>query len=105
MLPSDMDLHTGTLNGCNNLIQIATDDMELGYNAEVNDKPSHPLTTTTTENDFDFPQIDFEDSTSNFLSHDETELMQTTELSHDEKKLSIILGAAVIGSAIAFFRI
>ena len=94
MLPTNMDRHIGTFNGYNNLIQIATDDMELGYNAGVNDEPCHLLTTTSTENDFDFPQIDFEDSTSNFLSHDETELTlyeteltQTIELSHDEKKL------------------
>ena len=64
VVPSNMDLHVGTLNGYNNLIQIATDDMELGNNAKV--KPSHPSTTTSTENDFDFLQIDFEDSTSNF---------------------------------------
>ena len=83
MLPSDMDLHVGTLNGYNNLIQIATDDMELGYNAKVNDEPSansHPLnmSTTTTEND-----LDFEDSTSNFLPYDET------ELTHDETELTL----------------
>ena len=53
-----MDLHVGTLNGYNNLIQIATDDMEFGYNAKVNmvnNEPSansHPLNMST-ENDFD----------------------------------------------------
>ena len=52
MLPSDMDLHVGTLNGYNNLIQIATDDMDLGYNAEVNEETSG---IKSLENgDFDF---------------------------------------------------
>ena len=30
MMPSDMDLYIGTINGYNNLITIATGDLQLG---------------------------------------------------------------------------
>ena len=37
MLPSNMEIEVGVVNGYNNLIQIATDDMQLGFNASVNE--------------------------------------------------------------------
>ena len=137
MLPSNMDLHIGTVNGYNNLIQIATDDMEFGYNPRVNDEPVAPiLSTTQIEDDFpqpeenDFSQIP--DSTKyETPENDKVDLSEPSEakpaseaiavekkeqqeiaveidglvpLTHDEKKLSIILAAAAIGCAIVFFK-
>ena len=40
MLPSNMEIEVGVVNGYNNLIQIATDDMQLGFNASVNESGS-----------------------------------------------------------------
>ena len=40
MLPSNMEIEVGVVNGYNNLIQIATDDMQLGFNASVNELES-----------------------------------------------------------------
>ena len=37
MLPSNMEIEVGVVNGYNNLIQIATEDMQLGFNASVNE--------------------------------------------------------------------
>ena len=37
MLPSNMEIEVGVINGYNNLIQIATEDMQLGFNASVNE--------------------------------------------------------------------
>jgi hypothetical protein len=41
MIPSDMNLYIGTINGYNNLIVIASlDEIEgLGQNEDVNDEP------------------------------------------------------------------
>ena len=49
MLPSDMEIEVGVVNGYNNLIQIATDDMQLGFNASVNELDS------ITSEDFETP--------------------------------------------------
>ena len=37
-MPSDMDLYIGTINGYNNLITIATDDLQLGHNETINEE-------------------------------------------------------------------
>ena len=37
MLPSNMEIEVGVVNEYNNLIQIATDDMQLVFNASVNE--------------------------------------------------------------------
>ena len=59
MLPSNMDLHIGTVNGYNNLIQIVTDDMKVGYNPRVNDEPVPPiLSSTQIKDDFLLPEED-----------------------------------------------
>ena len=55
MLPSNMEVQIGTLNGYNNLIQIATDDMPLGYNSEVNvESPSEILTNDNSSFEISF---------------------------------------------------
>ena len=42
MIPSDMDLRIGTIDGYNNEIMVATDDMSLGTNDRINDSKSPP---------------------------------------------------------------
>ena len=37
-----MEIEVGVVNGYNNLIQIATDDMQLGFNASVNESGGLP---------------------------------------------------------------
>ena len=49
MLASNMEIEVGVVNGYNNLIQIATDDMKLGFNASVNEIGS------ITSEDFETP--------------------------------------------------
>ncbi len=96
-------MHIGTVNSYNNFIQIASDDMSLGYNAEVNEEAA-PQNKELPQND------DFSGSTTENLQPEPTapEVKpqgggDDTPLSHDEKKLSMILGAAVIGLAISYF--
>ena len=54
MMPSDMDLYIGTINGYNNLITIATDDLQLGFNVTINEEQQ------IQQYQFDSPQDDFE---------------------------------------------
>ena len=53
MMPSDMDLYMGTINGYNNLITIATDDLQLGHNDTINEEQQ------IQQNQFDSPPDDF----------------------------------------------
>ena len=54
MIPSDMDLYIGTINGYNNLITIASDDLQLGHNDTINEEQQ------IQQNQFDSPPDDFE---------------------------------------------
>ena len=54
MIPSDMDLYIGTINGYNNLITIASDDLQLGHNDTINKEQQ------IQQNQFDSPPDDFE---------------------------------------------
>ena len=54
MIPSDMDLYIGTINGYNNLITIASDDLQLGHNDTINEEQH------IQQNQFDSPPDDFE---------------------------------------------
>ena len=54
MIPSDMDLYIGTINGYNNLITIATDDLQLGHNDTINEEQQ------IQQYQFDSPPDDFE---------------------------------------------
>ena len=49
-----MDLYIGTINGYNNLITIATDDLQLGHNDTINEEQQ------IQQNQFDSPPDDFE---------------------------------------------
>jgi hypothetical protein len=96
MLPSDMNLHVGTINGYNNLIQIATNDMQLGYNAEVNEESNAPIPEPT-------PVIDDPPPSSTStppLTPPSPISLAEEPLAHDEKKLSLILLATAIGLSV-----
>ena len=54
MMPSDMDLYIGTINSYNNLITIATDDLQLGHNDTINEEQQ------IQQYQFDSPPDDFE---------------------------------------------
>ena len=54
MIPSDIDLYIGTIYGYNNLITIATDDLQLGHNDTINEEQQ------IQQNQFDSPPDDFE---------------------------------------------
>ena len=49
-----MDLYIGTINGYNNLITIASDDLQLGHNDTINEEQQ------IQQNQFDSPPDDFE---------------------------------------------
>ena len=54
MIPSDMDLYIGTINGYNNLITIASDDLQLGHNDSINEEQQ------IQQYQFESPKDDFE---------------------------------------------
>jgi hypothetical protein len=112
MLPSDMNLHIGKHNGYNNLIQIATDNMQLGYNVEVNEESNIPTPEPTPITD-DFnspppspstptppsPPTPTPPSLSTPPSPPPSSVTPLVEeqLTHDEKKLSLILATTAVG--------
>ncbi len=102
MLPSNMEIEVGVVNGYNNLIQIASDDMLVGYNPEVNEGTIHRRNEELPQNN------NFDVSTTVEPTTPKTQpIVQNVgddPLSHDEKKLSLILGASVLGLFIAYFR-
>ena len=134
MLPSNMEIEVGVVNGYNNLIQIATDDMQLGFNASVNELDS------ITSEDFETPskpadqqsdpankqtstpakQLNLADQQSDLtqqpseatepdqmlLNLETTGELATNEttLNQDERKLSLILGVAAVVFLASFFR-
>jgi hypothetical protein len=106
MIPSNMDLHIGTLNGYNNLIMIAPEDLKLGQNDEVNDQPS-ALTRRVLDaiplQGQDYPaDTPFDDDTSFDLPPDEPSTIEPSPvepITHDEQKLLLILGGTILGSA------
>ena len=58
MLPSNMEIEVGVVNGYNNLIQIATEDMQLGFNASVNESGGLPREITReVSEDFETPSV------------------------------------------------
>ena len=131
MLPSNMEIEVGVVNGYNNLIQIATDDMQLGFNASVNELDS--ITSEVSE-DFETPskpadqqsdpvnqptpskpvnQLNLAEQQSEATEPDQLLLnLETTSelatnettLNQDERKLSLFLGVAVVVFLASFFR-
>ena len=129
MLPSNMEIEVGVVNGYNNLIQIATDDMQLGFNASVNELESN------TSEDFETPskpadlmrpdpvnqpileaiklnQVNTQQTSEAtepdqmLLNLETTGELATNEttLNQDERKLSLILGVAAVAFLASFFR-
>jgi hypothetical protein len=122
-----MSLYIGKINGYNNLIVIASDDLQLGHNDEVNDEL--PIVNDAL---FDSPQDDFvEPTTVEPTTVESTTVEPTTvesidefatpqskqidtpdeqipqpkiqkqnELTHDERKLGLILGGTILGSVV-----
>ena len=104
MMPSDMDLYVGTINGYNNLIVIASlDNMQLGQN-DVNDEPAISQET------FETPPDDF-DPVFSRPPVDEIPLPQVQpikeelkeELTHDETKLLLTLSGIISASLLIWF--
>ncbi len=104
LLPSDMNLLVGTVYAYNNLIQIASDDMSLGYNAEVNEGVELRQNEELAQTDDSSPQP--EPQNVELVEDDKlsSQSVRDIPLSHDEKKLSLILSAAVIGLVVTYFR-
>ena len=125
MLPCNMEIEVGVVNSYNNLIQITTDDMQLGFNASVNEfesitsevSPSKPadqqsdpvnqpnpeanklnqLNTQQTSEATEPDQMLLNLETTSELATNETTLNQ------DERKLSLILGVAGVAFLASFF--
>ena len=132
MLPSDMEIEVGVVNGYNNLIQIATDDMQLGFNASVNEldssedfetprKPADQRSDRTQQSDpanqptpsKPAKQLNLTQQISEATEPDQMLLnLETTRelatnettLNQDERKLSLILGVAAVAFLASFFR-
>ena len=132
MLPSNMEIEVGVVNGYNNLIQIATDDMQLGFNASVNEigsitrEVSEDFETSSKPADQMRPdpvnqptpskpvkQLNLADLQSEATEPDQMQLnLETTgelatnetTLNQDERKLSLILGVAAVAFLASFFR-
>ena len=99
MMPSDMDLYIGKINGYNNLLLDASESdtpLVLGYNDEVNDSP--PIQTTEASDlpgrVKEEPQLDIEEN---------VELHSQDPLTHDERKLLLILGGGAVVSSLIWF--
>lgn len=118
MMPSDMNLFIGKINGYNNLLLNASESdttLVLGYNGEVNDLP--PIKQDVLEEDagipkkaqgsvppkkapltpIDQPSTDVIDQPS--ALPDAIELQGQEDLTHEERKWLLILGG---GAAISF---
>ena len=103
MMPSDMDLYIGTINGYNNKIVIASDNLKMGQNNDINDDIPVPQLESAPVQQDDF------DDTQDVLppqqddSQDKMEPPQDSpkklDLTNDERKLGIILALALLGPA------
>ena len=111
MLPSDLDLCIGTINGFNNLIVVALPDeigeVKLGQNTKVNDITPLPQETfETPPEDFDTDLLDKPPEPTKL--DDQIEDLPDTEtppkLSHDEKKLLLTLSGITVGSFLIWYN-
>ena len=112
MIPNNIDLCVGRINGYNNLIIIASPDeiseMQLGHNNKVNDEQIVPQETFTTPPDnFDAPALSIDETALDApaLSIDETALdaPENQKVSHDEKKILLTLAGITVGSFLIWF--
>ena len=133
MLPSNMEIEVGVVNGYNNLIQITTDDMQLGFNASVNefetitsedfetpskpaDQQSDPVNQSNPEA-IKLNQVNTQRTSEATKPSEATEPDQIllnlettselatneTTLNQDERKLSLIIGVAAVAFLASFF--
>ena len=107
MMPSDMDLYIGKINGYNNLLLDASESdtpLVLGYNDEVNDSP--PIQTTEAS---DLPGRVKEEPQQDVDIEENVELqaqvlaVSQDPLTHDERKLLLILGGGAVVSSLIWF--
>ena len=93
LLPSNMEILVGSVNGYNNFIQIATDDMQIGLNSDVNtDSRPNVGDSAPEESPLFLEEVESPPLTERVESPPLTE----EPLMHDEKKLSLFLAAAAI---------
>ena len=121
MLPINMEIEVGVVNGYNNLIQIATEDMQLGFDASVNESERAIFSEITREvsepdaKDFETPSVTPSKpvkqpnpvvTPSRLAERPNPETTETSKvpLTHDERKLSLILGVAAVVFLASFFR-
>ena len=122
MIPENLDLYIGTINGYNNLIVIASPDkmesIQLGHN-NVNNKPAISQETfESPPDDFDFEHVDDQpespfplDEQSETLTSAETpsesvfgdDTQKNTQLTHDETKLLITTSGIIGGSFLLWY--
>jgi hypothetical protein len=114
IIPSNMDLFIGTINGYNNLIVIAGNDLKLGQNVEVNEDvieqfiPPDDVVNKNMDDEFsDPPDVvvnkNMNDEFSDVIDPPDNEPVKlnskvTEGLTHDENKLMLILGGTLIAS-------
>ena len=121
MLPSNMEIEVGVVNGYNNLIQIATDDMQLGFNASVNElesitsedfeTPSKPADQQSDQVNQPIPEAIKLNQVNTQQTSEATEpdqmllnLETTGPETQDERKLSLISGVDAVVFLASFFR-
>ena len=132
LIPSDMDLYIGTINGYNNLLSIADGNLNLGHNEKINEMVSPPtqldefdvpVLETEPEKEFDVPVLETEPPKEFALPAEpqkefdvpvpETEtapqkeytpnmLESKTDLTHDESKLALTLGGVIAGTILIY---
>ena len=106
LLPSNMELLVGNLNGYNNLIQVATSDMKIGFNESLNFASQNMSQTPDHDEDF----ADFAKQNLSKQSEVEVEDIPLSEdfvdqnLSHEEKILAITIGGIAFGLLALYFR-
>ena len=107
LLPSNMELLVGNLNGYNNLIQVATSDMKIGFNESLN-------RDFASQKDFALQNLDHDEdfALQNLSKQSEVEVEDIPlsedfvdqNLSHEEKILAITIGGIAFGLLALYFR-
>ena len=99
LIPSDMDLYIGKLNGYNNLLKDASESitpLKLGYNPEVNDLPPTPVYHGELQDE----KLTLQDSV---LATPVKLDTSQGNLTHDENKLLLTLAGITIGTLLIWY--